>query len=158
MPVDTFTKDQFDAALPQLPRTSAFEAGQWVWTLPVRSGMAIKVYSGIGASGVSAGCGEDSIRAVIVRTGDGRVYGSKLKRWVTRQPGWRARMTDMLRAMWKLALLTGPCNCGGCVGVYVARKAGPNKGRMFRKCDGAKCRVFEWLVIDESGALRKEAA
>ncbi len=126
--------------------------------------MAIRVYSGIGASGVSADCGEDSIRAVIVRTVDGSVYGSKLKRWVTRQPGWRARLTDMLRDMWKLALFTGPCACGGTVGVYVVRKPGANKGRLFRKCDGAACRVmggkplFQWLRRDEKGTIWKEAA
>ncbi len=180
MPVEIFTTDQFDAALPHvqgkpLARTSSFEDGQWTYMLPVANGMAIKVYSGIGSSGVSADCGEDSIRAVIVRLSDGRVYGSKLKRWVTRQPGWRARLTDMLREMWKLALLTGPCNasivtatygdmpygsrpCGGTIGVYLVRKPGPNKGRMFRKCDGDKCKVFEWLVKDDKGALRKEAA
>jgi hypothetical protein len=179
MPVDTFTKEQFEAALPQshgmpLARSFAFENGQWVYTMPVLADamkvpdaatMAIKVYSGIGASGVSAECGEDSIRAVIVRESDGKVYGSKLKRWVTRQPGWRVRMTDMLREMWKLALLTGPCACGGCVGVYLVKKAGPSKGRMFRKCDNDACRedhgrkpLFEWLVVDDKGALRKEAA
>ena len=159
MPVDVFTKEQFKAALPSVPGIrDAFESGQWTYTLPVKNGMALKVYSGVGPSGVSAGCGEDSIRAVIVRMGDGRVYGSKLKRWVTRQPGWRTRLTDMLRGMWKLALLTGPCACGGTVGVYAVRKAGANKGRLFRKCDGGGCRVFEWLTVDDSGALRKEAA
>ena len=167
MPVDIFNKLQFEDALPKVVFTCVFEgtfAGQYTYTLPVANGMAIKVYSGIGASGVSADCGEDSIRAVIVRVSDGKVYGSKLKRWVTRQPGWRARMTGMLREMWKLALLTGPCACGGTVGVYLVRKAGANKGRMFRKCDGDKCvamsgrPLFQWLVKDESGALRKEAA
>lgn len=163
MPVEIFNKMQFEQALPHangstLARSFAFEDVQWTYTLPVAHGMAIKVYSGIGASGVSADCGEDSIRAVIVRASDGKVYGSKLKRWVTRQPGWRVRMTDMLREMWKLALLTGPCQCGGTVGVYLVKKAGANKGRMFRKCDGDKCRVFEWLMVDDKGALRREAA
>lgn len=104
MPVEIFTKEQFEAALPHshgetLASSFTFEDGQWVFIIPVvpdvmsipgEGCMAIKVYSGVGASGVSAGCGEDSIRAVIVRMSDGRVYGSKLKRWVTRQPGWRA--------------------------------------------------------------------
>ncbi len=169
MPVEIFTKEQFEAALPTargmtLATSFAFEDGQWVYCIPVANGMGIKVYSGIGPSGVSAGCGEDSIRAVIVRRPDGKVYGSKLKRWVTRQPGWRERLTDMLHEMWKLALLTGPCACGGTVGVYIVRKTGPNKGKMFRKCDGKACRamggkpVFQWLRRDEKGTIWKEAA
>ena len=156
MPVDIFTKEQFEAALPPVHRAAQFVDGQWTYTLPVKRGMALKVYSGIGASGVSAECGEDSIRAVIVRESNGKVYGSKLKRWVTRQPGWRVRMTDMLREMWKLALLTGPCACGGCVGVYKVKKAGVNKGRLFRKCDGT-CGLFEFLTKTNT-SLRKDAA
>lgn len=159
MPVEIFTKDQFKAALPPVPFQEGFdtEARQYIFDIDVTRTMAIRVYSGIGQSGVSAGCGEDSIRAIIIRTNDGKVYGSKLKRWVTRQSGWRTRLTGMLREMWKITLLTGPCACGGTVGVYVVRKkTSINKGRLFRRCDG--CELLEWLVKDEKGALRKEAA
>ncbi len=165
MPVEIFTKEQFDAALPckssgeslALPMLYVYDVRQYVWTLPVANGMAILVYSGIGPNGMSADCGEDSIRAVIIRMSDGKVYGSKLKRWVTRQPGWRVRLTDMLREMWKIALLTGPCDCGGTIGVYLVRKkTSKNKGRMFRRCDG--CELLEWLMKDDKGALRREAA
>lgn len=160
MPVDIFTVDQFEDALPTFGFVREFSLGarQYVFTVHVKNGMALRVYSGIGTSGVSADCGEDSIRAVVIRQSDAKVYGSKLKRWVTRQPGWRARLTDMLREMWKLALLTGPCKCGGTVGVYIVKKPGPNKGRLFRKCDAPSCKMFEWLVKDAAGALRKEAA
>ncbi len=158
MPVEQFTKTQFEAALPchrhsgnVLFDQHALEAGQWVYRLPVTAHVALRLYSGIGANGLSAACGKDSIRVVVVRLEDGKVYGSKLQRWVTRQTGWEGRLTGLLREMWKMALRCGPCTkffeftqCNGFWGVYRCRKPGANKGRLFRKCDGA-CGGFEWL-------------
>jgi hypothetical protein len=38
---------------------------------------------------------------------------------------------------------SGPCPCGLARAVNRVRKEGPNKGRLFAKCDG--CGAFEWL-------------
>lgn len=160
MPVDHFTREQFEQALPHHKRTGerlhmppALENGQWVYTFPVSASTGLKLYSGIGTDGMSAGCGEDSIRVVVVRLQDGKCYGSKLQRWVTRQKGWAGRLEGLLREMWKLGRLCGPCYgagivpklCSGFWGVYRVKREGTNKGRLFRKCDGL-CGGFEWLA------------
>lgn len=162
MPVDHFTREQFEAALPRHKTTGevlhtppVVENGQYVYTLPVSAHSGLRLYSGIGSNGLSAGCGKDSIRVIIIRLSDGKVYGSKLQRWVTRQAGWAGRLTGLLREMWKLAGKCGPCCasvwrdktdlCGGFWGVYRVKKAGENKGRLFRRCDG-QCGGWQWLT------------
>ncbi len=184
MPVDHFTREQFEAVLPRhklngaaLHQPPTLENGQWVYTFPVGStypgaanGVGLRLYSGIGSDGNSAACGKDSIRVIVVRLSDGRCYGSKLQRWVTRQRGWEGRLVVLLRAMWRMALKAGPCldvveghgkavirtgtPCGGFWGVYRCRKPGANKGRLFRKCDGA-CGGFEWLAEVEALITKK---
>ncbi len=180
MPIDQFTRAEFESQLPrhkvtgdQLYTSLGFNEGQWVYYFPVTPHIGLKLYSGIDEHGVSAGCGKDSIRVIIIRLSDGKVYGSKLQRWITRQHGWAERLTGLLRAMWKMALRCGPCKqptyletegygggtiggnvpCGGFWGVYRVNKPGVNKGRLFRKCDGA-CSGWEWLTAGKEETKR----
>lgn len=159
-----FSKEQFELALPAKDLVGwscdGLVDGEWVYRLPVRGKsrswpVDIIVRSSVQRNGLSAGNGEDSIRCWLVWAGTANPAGGKLGRWVTRMPGWRGRLTALLRSLWVMATkvkLCARCNnsivtMGGNVmpmGVYRAKQE-PNKGRVFLKC--AKCGAFEWTDI-----------
>lgn len=148
MPIEQFTCVEFEAALPVHKNTGqplwkglGLIDGEYCYLLPVTVHAGLLIRSSIKREGVSAGSGEDSIRIRIVRIMDLATCGSKLQKYTTRLPGWQARLTKQLRAMWSMAKETGPCGilhagvpCNGWVGIYKCR-TGANKNRLFRKCN-----------------------
>lgn len=158
MAIEHFTKAAFEAALPRHKGTArnlwlplGVIDGEYTYLIPVTDHAGILIRSSVKSNGISAAAGEDSIRILLVRSADRKVFGSKLQKYTTRLPGWQERMIRQLRAMWPMAKMTGPCiRCPGWVGIYKCRREGENKGRMFRKCTGEKCDFFEWVNLGKS--------
>jgi len=175
MPIDHFTREQFEAALPQgvsIHGTLVFSEGvvdgEYCYRIPVVSfrtnvGLYIAIRSSVKADGHSADTGEDSIRLYLMcPTGP---VASKLTKYVTRVKGWEQRMTVQLRTLYKIGLSLKPClSCGALRHAFIAgkgkdAKAKPeNKGRLFQRCvteDGMVkgkrgCRdSFEWIEFKE---------
>lgn len=158
MPVDLFSKADFEAALPcykdtGLPCWSAAgmiqgeEAYLVAFSHP--DDVRIMVRSSVDASGYSAGCGEDSIRCWLVYS-DGtqwRPLGSKVSRWTTRVTGWQERLLTVLRTLASVGLRVRRCPCGAMQGVFKVKKEGKNKGRWFLSCTERGCNrtPFQWL-------------
>jgi hypothetical protein len=156
MTIETFSRGDFERALPRHKETGAplwahagLIGGEHTYRVRPFPALpyAIEVRSSVGPDNISAGCGEDSIRAHIV-TAAGAPFGSKIGRWTTRVPGWQDRLTDTLRSLARLMLQIGPCDCCGqpCPPLKVT-KAGANKGRFFSKCVNRDCQrpKFIWL-------------
>lgn len=161
--VDHFTKQQFEDALPRdkAGHRLCIEAGcldgEYVYTMPVTMKSSdhqvrIEIRSSVGPDGVSADVGENSIRAYLTHYNTELKawypLGSKSQRWVTRQPGWEKRLTDMLRTLYSWRLKAGDCpHCGHPKGIFKVRKDGPNFGRVFAKCnEGCEDNSFMWLT------------
>lgn len=158
--VELFTREEFETALPvsknggyPLWGPAGLIDSEYAYLIPIQIKgipgyvLGIMVRSSVGPDGVSAGCGEDSIRCWIVGP-DLLPWGSKVSRWTTRLPGWQSRLTRVLRTLWKWAARIRPCPVNpehGLVAVYKVRKEGPTKGRVFLRCRDKECRFFEWI-------------
>lgn len=83
--------------------------------------------------------------------------GKGASRWITRVSGWHVRLVGrngdgemqkedaLLRVLYKMGLRVSPCpTCGMWKRVYVVRKEGDNKGRIFEKCHSCDS-GFRWL-------------
>lgn len=153
MAIDIFTVEEFEEALPVHKETGepvwvglGLLDGEYVYTIPVVDNeLYILVRSSIQEDGLSAGVGEDSIRAWLVNK-DWQPVGSKISFWTTREPGWQERMVDTLRKLWNRARDAGFCPvCGRVRGVFRVRKNNKNKGKLFynciARCDGS----FGWV-------------
>lgn len=148
--IDHFTKAQFEQALPKDKNTgqklwkhAGLIDGEHVYLMPVtmkdsKNNVNIEIRSSIDQTGRSADTGDDSIRAYLTYF-DGKEWqflGSNAQRWVTRLPGWEKRLTDMLRVLYGWRLTAGDCpTCGKPKHIFKVKKDGPNKGRIFTKCD-----------------------
>lgn len=155
MAVDVFGREEFEAALSAALKDKDL---QWI-EVPVRGGelhyqvplqafneidnyVAVEINSSIDwRSGLSADTGENSIRAWIADA-DGSPLGNKVQKWVTRVSGWETRLADVLDKLIKMAQQINLCpTCGKIEKVFVVKKEGANRGRIFKKC----CDVFVWL-------------
>lgn len=157
MAVDTFNTEQFQNALPINKNTGkpmwsygGVQKGEHIYYVETsQPDVKILVRSSIKSrSGLSADCGQDSIRAYLVLE-DGTPLGSKVNRWTTRVPGWEERLTEVLRTLYGWTQKAGRCSCGSPKGVYKVKKSGPNKGRVFANCPQKdnKCQnQFVWLT------------
>ena len=150
MAIDKFTKERFEAVLPihkvtgaKLWQERGFIGGQYEYEVQVSSNVLIKIFSSIDSSGYARDCGDDSIRFILIDA-NGEPLSNKLQNWVTRVPGWEARMTSMLRKLWEMGRkIAAPCaRCNTQKKVFLC-KHGPNKGRRFVKC--MRCGAFEWI-------------
>lgn len=148
MSIAIFNQKQFEQALPRHRQTNAplwqklgLIDGEFAYRFSIKPGVHIILRSSIKSNGVSADCGEDSIRAWLVGD-DMKPLGSKVSKWVTRLPGWEDRTRDMLRKLWGMGLKIEKCpKCGELKKVFKVKKAGPNKGKLFTNC----CGNFEWV-------------
>jgi len=117
MPVEQFTKAEFEAALPKhrgsgkpLWIHTGLIQGEHEYAVFVTDGdmptnKAIFIRSSVGKNGVSADSGKNSIRLWVSYEYKGKWRPlKKLDRWTTRVPGWQGRMTEKLRELYKLAL------------------------------------------------------
>lgn len=148
--IDRFTQKQFESALPihkttgqPLWESRGFEYGELVYYIPIDSMAGIIVRSSIDRSGLAAATGEDSIRAWLTDN-QGQPLGSKVNKYTTRVTGWDARLKVILRQLWGWRKKAG--NCSKCMQpllIFKVNKPGPNKGRVFAKCD--KHNIWMWL-------------
>jgi len=117
MPVEQFTKEQFEDALPKhrdtdkpLWESLGLDSGEYTYAIRVmdngqQTNKRVVVRSSINQHGHSAAKGQDSIRVYAVYWYKGRWRPlKKLDRWTTRVPGWQDRMNDKIRELYKLCL------------------------------------------------------
>jgi len=123
MPIDYFSREEFEAALPRdkvdqapLWAYSGIVAGEHQYTIPVLSRHSghgdlviatIHIRSSVMADGESAGKGQNSIRVWLKDSKD-QIMAPKQK-YITRVPGWSGRLETMLRNLYRLALQAGIC-------------------------------------------------
>ena len=164
MPVEIFTKEQFEKnALPKNKMTGkemwqslGIVDGEYAYLVPLPDKLnAIEVRSSVHTNGISAESGKDSIRCWIVDVQTGKPWGSKIGRWTTRLPGWDSRTLEVIRELWSMASKIVECpSCHSArLKVFIVKKEGPNKGRVFLKCPNDGCNkgnpYFEWLGDEE---------
>lgn len=162
MPIDRFTKQRFEDALPKhkelghnLWTYGGFE-GEHFYNIHVGGDVYIRVWSSVDASGLAGDTGENSIRCYLV-SHDNKPLSNKLQTYVTRVAGWEVRLKAQLTELWKMGRnIVTPCNgpakvdgrivsgafCHSQMKVFLC-KNGQHAGRHFRKCE--KCGKFEWL-------------
>jgi hypothetical protein len=150
MTVDTFSRDQFEAALPRHKDTGdklweyvGLKDGEHCYWMQVDPVVAIFIRSSIRSNGVSAKAGEDSIRAWLVVMEGLKPLGSKVSQYTTRVPGWQARLTEVLRTLYSWRKKAGNCPaCGRPKGIFKSKQP-QSKGRVFAKC--SEHNHFAWL-------------
>ena len=115
MSVDTFTKEQFETALPKNKTTHepmwealGLLAGEWTYVIPVaETNKRICIRSSVKGNGLSAGVGDNSIRLWVeyfyAKAGKWFALG-KFDAYTTREPGWEGRMHKKLQALYGMAL------------------------------------------------------
>lgn len=157
MPIDQFTRERFELALPVHRETNlplwipqGVQAGEYCYTVPVKAGVMIFVRSSLKASGVAADAAKDSIRCWLAADEFGEPLGSKVERWISRVNGWDQRMTKTLRKLYMIGLQLGPCpKCQKQQSAFIVKKEdSANKGRWFSTCRA--CGQFgKWLTSAE---------
>lgn len=148
MPVDTFTKEEFEKVLDTI--------GKWhqmgVYGLEYRyaiqddkSVCSIMVNSSINSfTKVSDSSGENSIRVWLAYPNGKPVIG-KLQKWITRVPGWDRRMGETIKKLMNIGQQVHYCNkCKKLESVFVVKKEGVNKGRLFKRCECENS--FQWVM------------
>ena len=151
MPVEIFTKQQFEAFLPVNKVTGALlwvetglKKGEYTYKIPVTDVCSIEVRSSVRSNGRSADTGEDSIRAWLVGP-DSTPVGSKVQAYVNRVTGWQVRMVDMLRKLYKMGCHVTVCpRCSKVKQIFKVKKKGPTKGNLFVKCECPGS--FKWII------------
>lgn len=113
MPIDTFTKSEFEAALPVDKNTGDalwqpldLIKGEYAYILPVDgTNKRIVVRSSVKQNETSASCGKDSIRLwVEYHYMDQWFALGKLDAHTKRTKNWRENMTNKLRKLYQMAL------------------------------------------------------
>jgi len=136
MPVEIFSKEQFEAALP----SGFVYAGcdtEHCYRIPVSDFCDVLVRSSVHQSGVSAECGEDSIRCWLTESGEGltaKPLAKKLARWTTRITGWQNRLLKLIEEMKQMAAFIHPCPVCNQVMRIVEIKNGKNAGELAVSC------------------------
>lgn len=154
MPVEIITTAEFEAALPcerstgkPLWEYAGIIQGERCYLIPVfgkggrDTGASLMVRSSIDQTGLSAECGENSIRAWVVKrkvlpyrdhTGKSMVdieyLGTKVQKYVRRDPGWDQRLKTMLHKMYVLASNIQKCRVCDNLTKLIRIKHGPNAG------------------------------
>lgn len=141
MATEIFTKSEFEKALPrnsqnvEVWESTGLQTGEYTYSIRINDSCAISIRSSVRANGHCADTGKDSIRAWLVGNDD-KPVGSKVQSYVTRVSGWDARMVDMLRKLYLMGRNVKKCSgCGSVTKIFKVKKDGPNKGRLFTKCD-----------------------
>jgi len=113
----------------------------------------IEIASSVGRDGLADETGDNSIRLYLTDSG-GLPVGNKLQRWVTRVPGWEKRLTETLSKLYDIGKMIRYCDkCGSLKKIFIVKKDGPNKGRLFMRCDCPYS--FKWLDDNEQEKLDK---
>lgn len=108
MPVELFTIEQFEKALPGKARSggTAWTAlglvdGEYCWAWELENGMRILIRSSIDRTGRAADCGMDSIRLIMqYKSGDRwESCGKGPDTYTTRVPNWQTRLVAKVKYM-----------------------------------------------------------
>lgn len=136
MPIEIFSKETFEAAIPFKWECLGLKNGEYSYKLSFGNPhCAIELRSSVGPSGISAELGEDSIRAWLIGddTANPEVIGAKTQRWVTRQANWRVNMNKMLTKLANLGRWIQPCpTCNKLL--RLAKGKNHNKGKIILSC------------------------
>lgn len=150
MTTETFRKLDFERALTDALQGADLKwiddgliSGERHYSILITRWVKIQVNSTVMKDGLAAPTGENSIRAWITDH-NGNPLGSKIQRWVTRVPGWQKRLETVLEKLVNMADAIHYCSkCKSIEKVFIVKKDGPNKGRLFLKCN---CEgSFSWL-------------
>jgi len=140
MPVEIFTKEEFQEAMPPKATCLGLNKGELIWAIPMpHPKLRIVVRSSIHSQGQSAACGEDSIR-LWLEGFDGKNWytmGQKPDDYTNRVKGWQQRIKGKIRDVAKIAckvpkdliLQDGDK-------IFFVKKECPNKGRPFLQSQG----------------------
>jgi hypothetical protein len=149
MAVETFSKVEFESALPKQANWQCLglHKGEYCYLVTITDDIFIYIRSSIDGSGYSADTGEDSIRAYLVDK-DCKPLGNKTQRWIQRILGWETRLSDMLRKLWNRAYQAGYCD--KCNVPKVVNKVKDRKSKYYGKLF-AICRQCNdgWKLIEE---------
>jgi len=154
--IDKITISRFESALPVDKHTNAplwtalgLQGGEYCYRIAIDEKTAIFIRSSINASGISAATGKDSIRAWLIDV-NGKPLGSKVAKWITRQPGWEKRLTDTLRTLWRWRKSAGDCKvCKTPLGIFKVTAQTESRGRIFASCKNKNhpklVKSFKWI-------------
>lgn len=155
MAIEQFTQAQFEECLPKHKQTNlpifeyaGVDKGEYTYLARIDNQVGILLRSSIDpGTGVARDTAKDSIRAMLISLEDMRPLGSKANKWTTRLPGWGDRVKDILRTLWGWRLKSGDCPCcGQPLKVFKVKKTGPNKDRIFMKCNDHQKQTWMWLT------------
>ena len=155
MPIEQFSKEQFETALPKdkngilLWRYAGVVGHEHVYSIFITNGtvglgeLEIRVHSSVNRhTGYADDTGENSIRLYLYSPKYNRSLGKTESRWITRVSGWDKRMIQQLRELYSRGLKSSRCRkCGELQGVFTAKTA-KNKGRQFRVCLDDECKKW----------------
>jgi len=151
MPVEIFSKAEFEKALPvhkeskkKMWKEEGLKDGEYVYSMKAKNDVVIMIRSSVRENKMAAASGLDSIRCWLVK--DGKPFGNK-GRSSKRVRGWQRRLTEMLRELWSRSTEVDECPiCKKPMAVWTVQKKGRNHGRKFRVCWDHKEKTFEWLT------------
>lgn len=151
--IETFTKTEFEAALPKSNNYPVQYAGliqrEHCYYLNINEKARIFIRSSVDHTGISAGAGEDSIRTFLVDN-SGRPLGSKIIKYTTRKPGWDERLKANCRYLIRLHKAAG-LDADNNPRPILKVKGGENKGRFFSpEGKGVK---WSWLTNSKGEIL-----
>jgi hypothetical protein len=160
--IDRFSREEFEAAIPAGRWITGPNKGHEFWTsmgivngefqyvMRVNDLVFIMIRSSVRPDGFAAETGADSIRCWLVDENH-EPLANKVQAYVTRAPGWQARMVEVLRTLWRKGYALPTCCSRPMVEFRVRKDAthasglpSLNRGRLFRKC--RVCGRFEWVM------------
>ena len=150
MTTERFSKLDFEDVLAKILSDTdkgwsciGLRAHDYRYVVGISEHVFMQISSSVDAGGFAADTADDSIR-VWLADHKGMPLGNKTQRWVTRVTGWQERLGKVIADTLYMGSAIQYCNtCASVERVFVVKKDGANKGRIFTKCD---CKdSFTWL-------------
>lgn len=151
------TREEFEATIlyrsngtpSDFAETDICGCAESVYILRVLDRYEIRVYSTIPKGCVTArDVGKDAIRIAVIDTLTDT--GTRVVRRINRTKNWRARLRDRVNeAFVSIRRGEGMCpTCGAVIRRCVVRKEGPNKGKVFYRCQNESCNYRDFPKED----------
>jgi hypothetical protein len=155
MPIEIFTREQFEAVLPEKTVHLGIVEWEHCYLFPVTEKAGIFIRSSVHRDGIAAATNEDSIRiypcairciqAVTGPVWSYNLQGSPYVRWIDRRPRWQNRVQTMIEKVAATIYMLGDCTvCGKPLRILKVTKAGVNQGRWFGACE-REHKQFVWI-------------
>lgn len=167
MTIETFTKEQFENALPQDHIYIGLEKGEETYEILAGQFCKIVIRSSIKLNGVSASTGKDSIRMWLnIKRGNSYIPLGRKPALTQRLTGWEGRMeTKLNKLIAKGRMITSEVgNCSECDTPLFASlvRTGKNEGRAHAKCSNREHfnQSFVWLdapIKNDNPEIKKES-